>query len=512
MRLADLVDTPKLGLRVLHAVDGDLAREFRWTYQTDLLEPGRYLAGGEVVLSGLQWRTGPADADVFVANLVAAGAVGLIAGDLVFDGVPDDLVDACRTHGLPLLGLSEQVSFLTVVEHVLGEARSERSERLAASLGRHRRLLTMLAEGRPLDDLIRTLERDAGVRPHVLTATGLTITDGEDGLAAEVLDAIVGQFLTATALPATCLVDGTAWSVFSVGPSLGDRSTGWLVVVEGDWNTWPITTTEAVGEFATVLQLERVRREEGRRSLDRVAADLFGLLASGGAAESEIALRLRQCGIDPEGVFAVVVAGFDEVEWQENEHALMADAVAHLGRSVVGSGPDGFTMAIVPAGEDGYVERLRRALHRLAPALTRTPLAVGVSEPTAIAGLSGMAEEARHALAVARLSPGSVRLTSGAEVTSHAVLLANVPPDVRSIFADRVLGAIVDYDAQHRAGLLETVRAFLDCDGSWTRAAAELHVHVNTVRYRLEKVEQLSGRDLSSLQDRIDLYLALQSR
>ncbi|MEE2055207.1 helix-turn-helix domain-containing protein, partial [Nocardiopsis tropica] len=48
--------------------------------------------------------------------------------------------------------------------------------------------------------------------------------------------------------------------------------------------------------------------------------------------------------------------------------------------------------------------------------------------------------------------------------------------------------------------------------GSWQRCAAAMHVHVNTLRYRIGRVEELTGRDLSSLEHRVDLFLALKLR
>jgi DNA-binding PucR family transcriptional regulator len=54
-----------------------------------------------------------------------------------------------------------------------------------------------------------------------------------------------------------------------------------------------------------------------------------------------------------------------------------------------------------------------------------------------------------------------------------------------------------------------TLRAFLDCNGSWSRTAQQLHLHLNTVRYRITRVEELTGRDLSRMDDRADVYLAL---
>ncbi|MFI6406360.1 helix-turn-helix domain-containing protein [Streptomyces sp. NPDC050548] len=58
-------------------------------------------------------------------------------------------------------------------------------------------------------------------------------------------------------------------------------------------------------------------------------------------------------------------------------------------------------------------------------------------------------------------------------------------------------------------GILET---FLACDGSWARTAEALHQHVNSVHYRIGRIECFTGRDLSRLYDRLDLWAALLCR
>jgi len=126
--------------------------------------------------------------------------------------------------------------------------------------------------------------------------------------------------------------------------------------------------------------------------------------------------------------------------------------------------------------------------------------------------LAGAFESARHAAAMAELDRSShLSVVSSDEVISYARLLGAVPDEVRRMFASRVLGRLLEYDEAHHAGLLETLRTFLAQSGSWTRTAAELILHVNTVRYRIARVEELTGRDLSRLEDRVDLLPALHS-
>ena len=105
-----------------------------------------------------------------------------------------------------------------------------------------------------------------------------------------------------------------------------------------------------------------------------------------------------------------------------------------------------------------------------------------------------------------------ISVVTSDEVASHELLLATVPASVLRSFRERLLGPLVAYDNRHRAELLPTLREFLACSGSWNTCAAKMYVHVNTVRYRIRRIEDLTGRDLSSLDDQVDFFLALRIR
>ena len=84
MRLRDLLDVPELALRLVVGDDDALDSPVRWTYSSDLMDPRRYLLGGELVITGLVWRRTPADSEEFVANLARAGALAIAAGTAQF--------------------------------------------------------------------------------------------------------------------------------------------------------------------------------------------------------------------------------------------------------------------------------------------------------------------------------------------------------------------------------------------------------------------------------------------
>lgn len=75
-----------------------------------------------------------------------------------------------------------------------------------------------------------------------------------------------------------------------------------------------------------------------------------------------------------------------------------------------------------------------------------------------------------------------------------------------------VLARLEDYDAQHDALLVATLSAWLDSFGDVTAAAAACFVHPNTFRYRLRRVKEIGGIDLSDPEERFAVMLELRTR
>ncbi|MCP9623642.1 PucR family transcriptional regulator [Nocardia otitidiscaviarum] len=174
---------------------------------------------------------------------------------------------------------------------------------------------------------------------------------------------------------------------------------------------------------------------------------------------------------------------------------------------VTGIDRDGRVIGYAPGSEAEVAGLLRRGLGRLRPVLGGAGIAVGVSAPQGAEALSG-AFAAAAAVASAEAGEASVRI---ADIDSAAGLFTAIPNELQRRFAERVLGPVVEYDRKTGAGLVRTLEVFLGCEGSWRQAAERMHLHLNTVRYRIGRVEELTGRDLGRLDDRLDLYLAVRT-
>ncbi|MET8899942.1 PucR family transcriptional regulator [Streptomyces sp. NPDC048232] len=558
MRLRALLDTDALGLRLLGGED-ELDRSVRGVMTTDLRDPSRYLSGGELVLTGLAWRRDADDSEPFVRLLVQSGVSALAAGEAELGSVPEDLVLACVRHRLPLFAVHESVAFATITEHVVRQVSGERAGDLAAVVDRHRRMMTSGPAGGGPDVVLDLLGSDLDLRAWVLSPTGRPVAGSKaagPALPAEVCARLAAEHLAATRAgrraPHRVPVAGSTYSVFpvragargpqAVGVSREVRETvlsDWLLVVEADAGDWAEERLDLLYGVTQLIAVERDRRDAARTVRRRLAQEVLELVQTG-AAPAEIAARLRVAapvllpGLGAAPHWQVVVA---RVEWEDgatetgpvaqslleeilvDPHAAGPEhsdriAVAHTGDEAVALVPlpavstehDGSETGVLA---DALLESVREPLSAGLDGDGRVTLGVSAAVHSA-EGLRGALEEARHARRVAAARPGRVCAAGHQELASHVLLLPFVPDDVRRAFTARLLDPLRDYDRRHRAELIPTLEAFLDSDGSWTRCANRLHLHVNTLRYRVGRIEQLTGRDLSRLEDKLDFFLALR--
>ncbi|MEU3823288.1 PucR family transcriptional regulator ligand-binding domain-containing protein [Streptomyces sp. NPDC030392] len=584
MRLRALLETDALGLRLLGGED-ELDRTVRGVMTTDLRDPSRYLSGGELVLTGLAWRRDAADSEPFVRILASAGVAGLAAGEAELGAIPDDLVQACSRHRLPLFAVHESVAFATITEHVVRQVSGERAGDLAAVVDRHRRLMTSGPAGGGPEVVLDLLGTDLDLRAWVLSPTGRRVAGAGAPLPPGTAAALAGEHLAASRAgrrgPHRAQVAGTTYSLFPIrntgrgaAPAVRDvRETvlsEWLLAVEADAGDWPAARLDLLQGVTQLIAVERDRRDAARTVRRRLAQEVLELVQTG-AAPAEVAARLRVAapvllpGLGTAPHWQVVVArvewgGDGAVEAGPVAQALLEEvlvdpattgadsadriAVAYSGDEAIALVPlpavpavpaagtaadgDGDPAADgaadgpeAPAAGDGTADA-GPGLHadRLLAAV-RAPLSAGLGDDGRLTlgvsaavnsaeGLRGALEEARHARRVAAARPGRVCAAGHHELASHVLLLPFVPDDVRRAFTARLLDPLRDYDRRHRAELIPTLEAFLDCDGSWTRCASRLHLHVNTLRYRVGRIEQLTGRDLSRLEDKLDFFLALR--
>ncbi|MFG2886541.1 helix-turn-helix domain-containing protein [Streptomyces sp. NPDC048297] len=516
MHVEHLLGDTSLGLRLLWAQDALLRREISGVTVTDLEDPARFVRPGEVVLSGLVWWSpegGSGKAERFVSALKEAGAAALLAGEETHGSVPDDLVEACVRHGLPVAGVPAHIMFRAITDAVY--------LRQWGALGRHH----ALPENARVR-ISRLLAQDSGPGPvleaafaHLDAVTAYVFTPSGRTVAAT-----PGAPVIAVPEAAALVADGSGVTV-SVASAAASPYERWLLYLPDLDGAPPRMLHEIAVALGNCQDALARGRTAGRQAADELGALLFAPEARPAAVEA----ALRRCGQGESGPvegwpaegasYRVVVAGagaagaLEEVAAQVAQVAQVAQDGA--GRAIVGRLPDGCAFAVLPGALDGGLDgALDEVWSRVAACAPGVPLHGGTGAPAVGAeGLDGALAQARYALTSARTTaPDASRLTDATTLAGLHTLLTGIPADVRAAYARTVLGELLESDRAATAVLLSTLETFLACDGSWARTARALHLHVNTVHYRIERVEHFTGRDLSRLRDRLDLWAALLCR
>lgn len=452
--LRELVAVASLQLTVHAAPPDALRTRVRWAHSTELPDPAPYLRGGELVCTVGAALTSAARCQAFVSSLVGAGAAGLCfgLGDM-HDDVPPALVAQCVALGVPLLVAPLGAPFSAISEHLAS-----------------RRVAAQTQVTRTAEVLVSRLL--TGVRSHASVASLLDS-------AVEVLGGRLDLRVDGRSLAVAGAPDGRG-EVQVSAPVLAGGELQW----SGDAGAVSRRLLEQLSRVVEVALSERdieatLRRERVGQLLLLVQDRLLDPAALGQALdEARLARQSLVVSAWPGGAAALLAAQMDEGQFAEG---------------LVGEAP-GVTLAVTASAAS------------VGPAARALTLPCGHSSIVELAQLARGVSEARAALELA-LGQGGVVGPAG--LTSLEGLLEQQPVERLEPFVVQLMAPLVASDRHRGTHYLQTLRAFLRHDGSLQRTARELFVHVNTVRHRLARMQQLTGRNPLNFADRVALAIAL---
>jgi sugar diacid utilization regulator len=268
-------------------------------------------------------------------------------------------------------------------------------------------------------------------------------------------------------------------------------------------------------------EVERVRAPE-RASAAAQAAFLGAVLRREVTDRGDIVARASELGVDlTKGAAMVVVRAHHyapaDDDWRNRvlaaaERAARASAPGSLAAVI---DTVGHVVVLQPAGGDAEVRRVAGAVAReLRSSLHGFTFAIGHSRlATDPVDLYRAGNEALLAANVAVAGAEDEAVLAFEETGAYRLLLPAMsedPAELQRFFAETVR-PLVMYDEQYETDLVQTLETFLNADGNVAGTAQRLYTHRHTVRYRLERVRDLTGLDVSSTDGREKLGLGLKA-
>jgi len=524
-----------IDLHVLAGAPG-LDLPVRWVHISELADPTPWLSGGELLLTtGMQLDTAERQRE-FIARLADHQLAGLGFGTgFLHERVPEPLLEVAAERDFPVLEVPYEVPFIAITEAAFTRLVNEQYAVLRRALAAHERLERLVLAERGLEAVIGALATLIGAAVIVFDGRGEPLvrqafrrpvaTAMLATLQSEVRDR-AGRRDARAFVPSTDEGSrGLALPVASDGaPRPGGEGVpeAWLVAVK---DSGPMTDFDrlTLHQAVTIVALELLRSRVAGDTERRLAGDVLAAVASGELAGPELARRLEPFGLS-ERVAAIVA------ERADNGRASQAPIEAMLSAALREEAAPGLVASIgsvscaLVAGvsEDelfALAERVAGRLHDELGGSVR--LAVG----RAVAGGDARRSfhEARCALEAVSLGvaptvggghngAGPRQVATYKQLGSFQLLLSLQDDEALRLFCDSILGPIEVSEGQYGGELMRSLEAFIEENGQWERAARRLYCHRHTLRYRIRRVEELTGRNLSSARDRIEFWLALRGR
>lgn len=486
--VAELLAEPQLGLTLLAGADG-LANRITWAHTSDLPRLWEWVTGGELMMTNGLSIPEDAPGQVALAEaLMDSGASALAIGEKMH--APEllpEFLEACDRLPLPLINVPYPLPFIAIARSVAESSLLEESRRLRQTARVYDLLRTAGAAEDHWQSLVLRLATELDSDLFVVDRRCLHPWHPE------------GQPLP------VFLVD--EWAPLSGKVALAGKNFQWhrvrgrhvltmdipthanalLVVLP---NGEPHPDAVVLLHAATVLGLQLSRTVLSLEGQHRLAGEFLLQAIDGRLGTAEMESRLAAFHVPAQDFVIASISADDgdrlaKVHIALWRHGVLAASLVRNNRLHV------VVSAAVP--DDVLV-------HCAGPDAT-----IGISAPSSVAGIQrafqeslwalGSAQGNRVGLARYAQGPSWLGLTSFEEGTA---------------LVRRLLGPIFDYEQSQNGDLIVTLRTFLDSQRSWQKTAAALFAHRQTIIYRIRKISELTGLDMSETSTVAQLWFALQ--
>ena len=521
----------------------------RWVHISELLDPTPWLSGGELLLTtGMQLDTEEQQRE-FAARLADHHLAGLGFGTgFKHAAIPAPLLEVAEEREFPVFEVPYEVPFIAVTEAAFTQLVNEQYAVLRRALAAQERLERIVLSERGLEALVSALATLIGAAVVVFDARGEPLQQHafRRTLEPEALEALREEvherarrrearaFMPSMvdgnqgiALPVAA--DGTPRPASGSGSGSGAPGRApeaWLVAIK---DAGPLSDFDrlTLHQAVTIVALELLRSRVAGDTERRLAGDVLDAIVSGELTGPELARRLAPFGLS-DRVAAIVLKWVGEgrgsgVSAEAALWGALRDDAAPALVASVGT----LACALVRGGEDEELFALGDRIAAATGAELAGEVRVGIGRAVPGGDARRSFHEARcalEALALGEAAPilngnGSApavrerpRVATYKDLGSFQLLLSLQDDEALRLFCDSILGPIEASEGPYGGELMRSLEAFIEENGQWERAAKRLYCHRHTLRYRIRRVEELTGRNLGTARDRIEFWLALRGR
>lgn len=514
-------------------------RAIHWAHAVDIPHAAEWVRGGELLLTTLYGVRDDCDAQVALCSALAeknlAGVV--VATGKYVEQVPEAMRRVADEKGLPIIELPWHVPLEDVVRIVSEHSLNDQFQLYKQSMAIHRSLTRLVLNGGTLQDVARELcgllrrpvEMDdvsftvlaEGSSPdtEIDESRRSAIREGHSspqlldhlrtsGILARVRSMLGPERVDVT--PRTRELGMTMARILA--PIVVARQIyGYVWIIAGDRELEPLDF-HAIEHAATVAALILFRDQTAHQAEERAERHVISrLLSEDVRLDNALREQMSHFHLRAEAPHAVVVVDPATNDLRSVELAAR-NAARYHGLPVAVGGRAGRLVVLLECSRPEQISGFCQQLVTLARTLD-TPIRAGAS--SVHESPSTLTRAYEHALEALALLPALSESRQVAHFDELGLLhwLHALPPHMLAENSyTRQLQRLADHDRVHGGELVHTLDVFLECDGNGVRAAQQLYIHRHTLKYRLQRIQEICALDLGDPLCKLNLRATLLLR
>ncbi len=533
INLETILALPVLRSATVRTAKGACDRLVKWITVIEPPAPNFVREGEFVLCTAMGCDSSPHLLEQFVEDVASAkaAAIGIVMGHYI-DAIPAPVVALAERHRLPIIEMPRDVRSSDVSQAVLD---AEEYRTLEAAQQIQQTVFDLILRGGTLSDVAGVVQHRIGRPTLIVDVNGTVLGSKGGGHRLQELFAAARETESKERAHASGMRTLRAGDLLAIEMPIRatERVDGYLLLGGAEGDAAPFTARqrlmlEHVSIACGLLFLQQYAERSGQEQLRE---SFVWSLALGGLREDEAAAKCESLGCRMDRHHACLVGlaereggGAAPSEATADDllrmRQLIAGEVARVGaaigtRSMTAHRRDRL-LVYVEDDLDAGLQDVHRFLDRLDERLHETLPQVVVSwgiasvEGAGAAMFSGAYRAAQEALEIGYRQNGRGQRTASRDVRLHRALMRlSGDPDVRSLMS-RTLSSLLDYDRRKHGSLIPTLVAFVRARGRISETGRILNVHRQSLLYRLNKIESLTGRSLSDPEHWFLLSFALR--
>lgn len=501
----------------LVAGHGGINTLIKWVTIVEVIEDTTRLQEGEFLITTAYGLAEDKERQNSFIKELAAQQISALAIQTGFylHTIPPQFIEAANRFQLPLFELPADLNFSMVTKEILQQVVNRQFEQMAYSEDIHRKLIELVLANGGLTAIAQLLAS--------WTSGGVLITDQQHRLMAEACPFLTTekkQLLIEISQDKhlECISFGDFF--IHITPVVANQvRLGQLLIINKQHALEKLDKL-AIGQAAIVCALEFLKLAAVEQTEQRLQEDFLEEVIAGKYSSTPALIeKAKAFGFNPTALHLFVKIMLDPLVEPELQQRIIANITSILQQ-------EGATfvlkhrhnaLLLLMAADQTYTHPNHPLLAKLEaswysdPLTANLPLFIGVGNAyTEMTQLAQSAKQADLALKYAPLLLNRKAITYYQDLAPYYIFMEMLEKGIQPAdYYRQELHELIHYDRHHQSELLRTLEIYLYENMNMKKAAASLYIHRHTLKYRLEKIEALTGLELGNYHQRLQLHLAL---